>query len=118
MSQANNTATEVAVHQKRFQQLIEDLTGRIGRCVTRDLDKASLLDTTKLRMIGALTEYARKYWEVLPKSHEDKTRLVQWEIHPAHDKIRVLTSVGAFVMVKEGHEVFDHDPHWFRQRRW
>lgn len=116
MSEPTITASEM--HQKRFQLLIEDLTGRVGRCVTRDLDQISLLDPVKLRMVGALTEYVRKHWAELPQQFEDAIRKVQWEIRGnAYDHVLVMTSVGAFKFPKEGHEAYAHDPFWFRSRR-
>ena len=116
MTEPQYSASEL--HQKRFQSLIEDLTGRVGRCVTRDLDQISLLDRTKLRMVGAITEYANKHWAELPVHFEDAARKVQWEIRGnAYDHVLVMTSVGAFKFPKAGHEHYAHDPHWYRQRR-
>jgi hypothetical protein len=93
-------------HQKRFQELIEDLTGRIGRCETRDLEQVSLLDPIKTRMVGNIMEYARKHWEALAPSYEDKVRKVSWNIEPRDKSAIVLSSsVGRFTFAAAGHEV-------------
>lgn len=105
------------LHQKRFQKLIEDLTGRVGRCASRDLDQASLLDPVKLRMIGAIQEYVRKNVAELPKTYQDATRLVTWEINDKVNCIEVTTSVGYCVLYKEGYEKIVHDPNWYKFRR-
>lgn len=104
------------LHTARFKKLIEDLTGRVGRCETRDLDRASLLDTVKLKMIGAIQEYARKHAAELPQTYKDDVRLVSWEIHDKTNCIEVFTSVGGFVLYKAGYEKIVHDPNWHKHR--
>lgn len=104
------------LHTARFKKLIEDLTGRVGRCETRDLDRASLLDTVKLKMIGTIQEYARKHAAELPQTYKDDVRLVSWEIHDKTNCIEVFTSVGGFVLYKAGYEKIVHDPNWHKHR--
>ncbi len=104
------------LHTVRFKKLIEDLTGRVGRCNSRDLDRASLLDPVKLKMIGAIQEYARKHATELPQSYKDDVRLVSWEIQDKTNCIEVFTSVGSFVLYKPGYENIVHDPNWHKHR--
>jgi len=118
MSEPKYTGTEVELYTKQFGQRLEALTGRIGRCVSRDLDQTSLLDTTKLKMIGSIIEFARSNWEALPPAHRDPVRLYEWEIRHDSTSVQVFTSVGSFKFQKPGHEVYaGHDPFWFRSRR-
>jgi hypothetical protein len=105
------------LHTVRFKKLIEDLTGRVGRCISRDLDQASLLDPIKLKMIGAIQEYARQHAASLPAQYLDETRLVSWEIQDKYNCTEVFTSVGKFVLYKQGHENIVHDPNWYKFRR-
>ncbi|MCO6704892.1 hypothetical protein [Streptomyces sp. CHB9.2] len=112
----SDTLDPTLLHQKRFQKLIEDLTGRVGRCLSRDLDQASLLDPVKTKMIGAIQEYARKHALDLPQQFKDETRLVTWEIQNLTNCYKVFTSVGHFVLYKEGYENIVHDPNWHKHR--
>jgi hypothetical protein len=105
--------------QKQFEALIVVLTGRIGRCPTRNLDTVSLLDPVKLKATGAIMEYGRKHHASLGASYENTTSKVEWSID-ARDPaaIKVQTSVGFFEFATAGHEPYaGHDPFWFRSRR-
>jgi hypothetical protein len=100
------TATELMMHKLAFQQHIEALTARIGRCETRDLEKVSLLDNVKLKLTGTLMEYARKHYQALDVEFEDTVRKVSWGINVRdRSAIRMSTSVGYFTFAAPGHEV-------------
>lgn len=100
------TATELMMHKLAFQQHIEALAGLIGRCETRDLEKVSLLDNVKLKLTGALMEYARKHYQALEPVFEDTIRKVSWSINLRDRKAIVMTtSVGHFTFAAEGYEV-------------
>jgi hypothetical protein len=100
------TASELMLHKLEFQKHIEALTGRIGRCETRDLEKVSLLDNVKLRLTGALMEYARKHYQALEVNFEDTVRKVAWSINLRdRSAIVMTTSVGYFTFAAPGYEV-------------
>lgn len=93
-------------HTTTLHNLISTLTGRVGRCSERDLDQTSLLDTVKLKAVGAIMECVRKHFQSLPTEYACKVSKVSWSID-ARDlsNVKVCTSVGLFKFAAEGHDV-------------
>lgn len=103
----------MTVHTTTFHNLISSLTGRVGRCDTRDLDQTSLLDTVKLKAVGAIMEYARKHHEDLPTEYSHPVSKVSWKINARDSRnIVVHTSAGFFVF-----GTATHDPKALKNQR-